>query len=691
MKYLKNISFFYLIFHTAICFSQRTYRNDINKDLKLLQTLKDSSRIDCLYDLSDRYHRLYYVDSSLYYAKILYHELKNNYIHGVAEAYILKAYDAYYHHNYVQEEQMALKSMQWYDRTRNKNNIGASYLELCFAIWKQDTPDEAIRQLKQYYRKGKESNTEFLWKTSEEIMARIYYDEGEYDSVVQVEQDIVQNERSEDTLSYTQHELYVMGVIYKLLEDYQKALSYWRKVFVEQLGGFVVIRNQMAYAELFTLCNQPDSALYYYNLIDSAKTWPCDLRALLTSKGEYFLYFKQYQTALPYFLKALIYHQQFNDKIEIKRTLLDIAKTYNALQKNDSALLYAKKALSAAIEIKSKPSIKDAYEILYNAYSRMEKTDSAFKYYRNYVRMKETVMNNQMKGKLAAYNYEHKIALLNKETAFQQQQLQQEKMSRNILVASLIVSLLLAVFVIRNIQLKRKKDQLQHLMTEAKKEQQLAEIQQQKTQLEMQALRAQMNPHFIFNCLNSINRFIQTNKPIDAADYLSRFAKLIRIVLQQSGKSFIPLEDELYSLQLYMDLESLRFDKPFIREINTNGTDISSILVPPLLLQPFVENAIWHGLHPLQNGCGKISIDVHLTNNMLHCTICDNGIGRISAATLKKDTGKKSLGIELTHHRLQLIEPLNKNNAGVEFNDLMDASGHCTGTCVHVKIPAQII
>jgi tetratricopeptide (TPR) repeat protein len=581
--------------------------------------------------------------------------------------------------------------MQWYDLIPNKKNIEAPYLELCFAIWKLNRPDEALKQLKQYYQKGKKSNDETLWKTSEEIMVRIYYDEGEFDSVVQAEQDIVQNERNEDTLSYTQHELYVMGIIYKLLEDYPKALSCWRKVFVEQLGGFVVMRNQMAYAELFTLCNQPDSALYYYNLVDSAKAWPCDLRALLTSKGEYYLYLNQYQTALPYFLKTLVFQQQFNDKIEIKRTLLDIAKTYDALQKNDSAILYAKQGLAVAIEIKSKPAIRDGYEILYNAYSRMNKTDSAFKYYREYVDMKETVMNSQMKGKLAAYNYEHTIALLDKETVLQQQQLKQEKTNRNILIASLIIGLLLAAFVIRNIQLKRKKDQLQHLMTEAKKEQQLTEIQQQKTELEMQALRAQMNPHFIFNCLNSINRFIQTNKTTDASDYLAKFAKLIRIVLQQSGKSFIPLEDELYCLQLYMDLEALRFEKPFIYQINCNRTDVSSILVPPLLLQPFVENAIWHGLHPMQNVCGKISIGMHLKNDMLHCTICDNGIGRTRSSALKKDMDKKSLGIQLTHHRLQLIDTLNKDEAGVEFNDLTDEAGHGTGTCVQVKIPVQII
>ena len=135
-----------------------------------------------------------------------------------------------------------------------------------------------------------------------------------------------------------------------------------------------------------------------------------------------------------------------------------------------------------------------------------------------------------------------------------------------VFIAAIALISLLTMLIVRNNRLKRKKDQLQLMMTEAnislekqKREQEVTQLQQQKTELEMQALRAQMNPHFIFNCLNSINRFIIKNDAEKAADYLTKFAKLIRIVLEQSGKSFIPLEDELKCLQLYMDLGSVAF------------------------------------------------------------------------------------------------------------------------------------
>jgi LytS/YehU family sensor histidine kinase len=209
----------------------------------------------------------------------------------------------------------------------------------------------------------------------------------------------------------------------------------------------------------------------------------------------------------------------------------------------------------------------------------------------------------------------------------------------------------------------------------------------------MQALRAQMNPHFIFNCLNSINRFIVSSDAPKAADYLTKFAKLIRIVLQQSGKPFIPLEDELFCLQLYMDLEALRFEIPFKYEINCNEMNTSSVLIPSLLIQPFVENAIWHGLQGKNNGKGRIDINVSLQNHILHCEICDNGIGRTNSTVSKQFTEdrKKSLGIKLTRHRLELVDPLLKQEVGVAIDDIKDADGQNAGTCVHVKIPVKII
>jgi sensor histidine kinase YesM len=285
---------------------------------------------------------------------------------------------------------------------------------------------------------------------------------------------------------------------------------------------------------------------------------------------------------------------------------------------------------------------------------------------------------------------------VNKEKKIQLVQLQKETLTKNILVGSIIVLILFVSLFARNVILQRRSEQRKRELAEnelriqkLESEKSRVVLMNQQAELEMKALRAQMNPHFIFNCLNSINRFIIGNDAEKAADYLTKFAKLIRIVLEKSGHAFIPLGEELESLKLYMDLEVLRFEKPFKYDINFNGLDPDSIKVPSLLIQPFVENAIWHGLSKNQRGTGKITITLHSENDTLHCTIADNGIGMSGSAALKNENQelKKSMGIELTKNRLRLADPKYHEDLSVKFEELKDAEGNNTGTCVKMNIP----
>jgi hypothetical protein len=673
---------------------------------KVLPSLHDTARIECLNELSIQYRDIHNQDSALYYANISYEESKKiNYVHGLAEAYLQKAFMAnFFYNDFSQMEKMASEAIKWFNLTSNKKDLDNVYGQLSFAQYRQSNYEEALYNSKLCYEWAKKTGDQDGWDHALEEMTNIYRERGDNDKLLEAQGEIIQGERMRgDSQDYTIHELWVMGLMYMLLEEYPTALSYWRRLFVERKNNYFNTWNQMEYARLLTLSNQPDSALYYYNHFDSAKADKGNLRFFLVSKGEYYLFLREYDKALSYFMKGLIYNRQLNDRPQAKRALLDIAKTYAALNNNDSAIKYVRDGLSMALQTESKPYIRDGYEILYSIYDRLRQTDSAYYYYHRYMIMKEAVMNDQTRGKLAAYKYEHKIELLDKEKLIsdqrlkiQQQQLGQESLQKKILVGGIIGLFLIGLIVFRTIMLKRRNEKLQLenelRVQQLQNEKTKAEMQKQATQLEIQALRAQMNPHFIFNCLNSINRFIISNNAPKAADYLTKFAKLIRIVLQQSGKSFIPLEDELYCLQLYMDLEALRFEIPFSYKMNCNGINTSSVMIPSLLIQPFVENAIWHGLHPTNNG-GRISIDVNMENDLLHCKICDNGIGRVKANVFKQNTeiGKKSLGIKLTQNRLQLIDPLKQKEAGVAISDLTDEAGQNAGTCVHIKIPVKTI
>jgi LytS/YehU family sensor histidine kinase len=207
--------------------------------------------------------------------------------------------------------------------------------------------------------------------------------------------------------------------------------------------------------------------------------------------------------------------------------------------------------------------------------------------------------------------------------------------------------------------------------------------------MEMQALRAQMNPHFIFNCLNSINRFILKNESEAASDYLTKFSKLIRLILQNSQSKAVPLESELEALRLYMEMEMLRFEGQFTYNISLDpDLEVEDLEVPPLIIQPYVENAIWHGLMHKQDK-GHLIVELHRENGTLYCQITDDGVGRKRAAELKSKSASKnkSLGMKITSHRLELINTLSDKDTTVEVIDLVDCSGDACGTRVVLKIP----
>jgi hypothetical protein len=223
----------------------------------------------------------------------------------------------------------------------------------------------------------------------------------------------------------------------------------------------------------------------------------------------------------------------------------------------------------------------------------------------------------------------------------------------------------------------------------SEKERQMAELKQKGTELEMQALRAQMNPHFIFNSLNSINWFIQENNKVKASEYLTKFSKLVRLILQNSKASLIPLESELESLGLYLDLEGMRFDYHFSYKILVPpDMDISMLKVPPLIIQPYVENAIWHGLMHIEEK-GRLDIEVSEEDGQLFFKITDNGIGRKQAAALgsKSATKHKSMGMQITGERIAQLQRPGTKESTVTVYDLSQMDGSALGTEVIIKIP----
>jgi ligand-binding sensor domain-containing protein/two-component sensor histidine kinase len=240
---------------------------------------------------------------------------------------------------------------------------------------------------------------------------------------------------------------------------------------------------------------------------------------------------------------------------------------------------------------------------------------------------------------------------------------------------SALVILIAAFMLVRHNSRRKERDRMKHI--------------QQLQQLELKALRSQMNPHFIFNTLNAVQKYILENDKEASYRYLTRFSKLIRSFLENSRQTTISLKDELDLLRSYMEMEALRFRNKFRYEVTIDASlDPAYIYIPSMLIQPYVENAIWHGIqHKQANGFVKLSVQ-DLGGNVLKCTVQDNGIGRKRAGEIESASGSQHqpVGMTITQQRLEIINERLKQ-VSVNFIDIGDNNpGSGSGTIVELIV-----
>lgn len=229
-----------------------------------------------------------------------------------------------------------------------------------------------------------------------------------------------------------------------------------------------------------------------------------------------------------------------------------------------------------------------------------------------------------------------------------------------------------------------------HELEEQRVSQLRSDFERRVAEAEMAGLRSQMNPHFIFNCLNSIKLYATENDSEKASEYLTKFSRLIRMVLENSRSERVTLQNELTMLQLYADMEIMRFKQKlsFFVEVEP-GIDANFVEIPPLLIQPYVENAIWHGLmHKSEGGSVRVRA-TQAREDTLQLTITDDGVGRARAAELRSKSAshRKSFGLKMTSERIALVNQLYQTRTQVAIEDLVAADGLPAGTEVVLQIP----
>ncbi len=365
-------------------------------------------------------------------------------------------------------------------------------------------------------------------------------------------------------------------------------------------------------------------------------------------------------------------------------------KYYISLINNNLGWLYTKtkktnkaqKHFEKSLKIAEKRNYKTALTEIYTNYSEFNELTGNYKEALNYQKKYTATANELLNDKTSKYvndliiKYDSERKSNQIKSLAKQNEIAALELSknRNFIIISFIVLILLATvlyFVYRQISLNKEKK----ILT-----------------LEQDVLRSQMNPHFIFNALNSIKHYIVNNEQKNAVHYLNKFSKLIRKILESSTVKEVSLKEELNIIDLYMNIENIRFSNQINYTIKVeDDLDISTIKVPPLVLQPFLENALWHGLSS-KKGDKTIQLSVFkLSKEYIQIDIEDNGIGRTASAKIKsnKVIHKKSIGIELTKERLNNFIKDFKNPFSLIFNDLVDENKNPLGTKVALRIPLQ--
>lgn len=420
-----------------------------------------------------------------------------------------------------------------------------------------------------------------------------------------------------------------------------------------------------------------DSAIFYAQKENQRRL----VSVAMSNKANYLHNYGTFEEKLELMTKAIEINRALKDKEQLGSNLGLLAEVYWAEGKYEKCLDVGLQALKIAQEIQDKPRIHLAHNICRKAYEGLEDYSNAYVHEKGYRLISDEIYNLSGIDKIfdlqkekADAEHNQKLNQIENEKKFENLKIAQE---RRMYAIGFGAMLLLFIAGFWNwISYKRNKEKETKLVKEV--------LENEMKKLELQSLRAMMNPHFIFNSLNSIKGYIVRNEPRVAANYLNKFSHLIRLILANSQMTSITLREELNALDMYIQLEGMRLQDNFSYQIQV-GEDINQdqINMAPMIIQPYVENAIWHGLMNL-SGEKKLMISIQQKNEILEISIRDNGIGRVEAKKRKQKLGykKQSFGMKITEDRIKFTQKKNT----VFVNDLVDETGSSLGTEVIIQL-----
>ena len=525
-----------------------------------------------------------------------------------------------------------------------------------------------------------------------------YIRSGDYDLALAAQIKGLKAEEERENLEGISISLLNISGIYAHLGEKEKSLEHASRSFqIANENGFLPVKMQSAFqlAETHVKSGADSLALIFADSVikvASQLNSEFGINKARSVQAKALANQGSLEKALEIIRGVRAYYSKNQIKSEALLQYITEASFLNQLNRYAESESVVQDALPLALELKGKEEISDLFQLLSISQEAQKKTAKAYANFKKYHTYQDRIINaekNEAVEEIAAkYETEKKeaqIQALSQEKEIQDLRLKQQRYGL-IGLGGILVLLLSAAFLI--VHQRRLKEEQRITELELQETKKRLDIEQQSRASELKAIRSQMNPHFVFNALNSIQDYIMSNEKKLAGKYLGKFADLMRIFLEHSQVKQITIAEEIDALQLYLELEKLRFEDKLSSKIIVDDSIDTGIMIPSLLLQPYVENAIKHGLlHKADDR--QLEISISSEKAMLKCEIIDNGVGRKKSAEINKirNPNHKSFASKAVKSRLELLNHDRKNPIIDEVIDLYNDEGEPLGTKVLILIP----
>ncbi len=620
-------------------------------------------------------------DSATFYMNKAYDVFKqSNDLFGMGMVNFGMAYVYSFKGNLQESEKYLQKSLLFFKEINHYRGLYNTYNSLAYINQQYKNYQEAFDYIQQAIKMANEIDDTSLIAEANNNLGNIYKDQ----FLIQQAIDVYFKALNLWELKHDSSGMAIafgnIGLMYSYQNDLSKALEYYKKklpISIKSKNLWEESRTYNDIGSVYLSDKKYDTALIYYQKglnLNLSMNYPPGLADSYNNLSNTFLMTCNYDSAASYIMKSIRIAEKIGSKARLAGNYVLLGKIDLALKHDQSALRNTLKGYTIAKELEIPAIISEGSELLSRIYSGINRYDLAFRYQTEFKQMQDSISKDENIKKIARLEIQYEFDKKQRKIDFEQEQerathtaqLRQQRLYLHGAIVLIIFIIVTGILITR---------------------QRILHSRLKNIDLEQRLLRVQMNPHFIFNSLCAVQDYVLNNKPGEANVFLSRFASLMRAILETSRQDFVVMDKEIEVLKHYIEIQKMRFETDFdyTFEIDQNIA-IESVAIPPMLAQPFVENSIEHGLLSKKEK-GHLILKFSIENKLLKIIIEDDGIGRKKSASSKTDRKqeKQSLAIQLTKERIEFLKRSLNKKTDFTIEDLEGDTA--TGTRVILRVP----